>query len=335
MTATQTKIHTVTGTIDASALGRTLTHEHLQIGWPGWDSDSLRPGPKRDEILAVALDRVREIQDHGVKTMIDPCPNDLGRDPELMAEVSVKTGLQIICATGLYKEDQGGAPYWKFRAGFGAGPESIAEMFIRDLTVGIGETGIKAGIIKVATGAPAITDYERTILVAAAMASKETGAPITTHTDEGILGDEQQKILTENGVPAHRIIIGHSCGSADTDYHLRIARQGSYLGFDRFGIVIFQPDEVRIASLVKLLEAGAGDRIVVSHDSVWCWRGEPLPDPGPFAAMLETWTPSHFFARIVPKLREAGATDEQIERLVVDNPRRFFSGQPLPDMSAA
>ena len=335
MTATQTKIQTVTGTIDASELGRTLTHEHLQIGWPGWESDSLRPGPKRNEIVAVALDRVREIQDHGVQTMIDPCPNDLGRDPELMAEVSVKTGLQIICATGLYKEDQGGAPYWKFRASFGAGPESIAEMFIRDLTTGIGDSGIRAGIIKVATGTPQISEYERMILTAAAMASKETGAPITTHTDEGILGDEQQKILTENGVPAHRIIVGHSCGSADSDYHLRIARAGSYLGFDRFGITIFQPDEVRISSLVKLIDAGAGDRIVVSHDSVWCWRGEPLPDPGPFAAMLETWTPGHFFARIVPKLREAGVTDEQIERLVVENPRRFFAGEPLAELGAS
>ncbi|RMD83112.1 MAG: phosphotriesterase-related protein [Candidatus Dadabacteria bacterium] len=326
------QINTVTGTITPDELGRTLMHEHLQIAWPGWESDTLRPGPAREEILAVAVDRIQEMQDHGVRTMIDPCPNDLGRDVELMAEAAARTGLQIICATGLYKEDQGGAPYWKFRAGFGATPESIAELFIHELTVGIGSTGIKAGIIKVATATPAITEYERSILVAAAIASRETGAPITTHTDEGKLGDEQQKILTENGVPPHRIIIGHSCGSADFDYHMRIARGGSYLGFDRFGIVIFQPDEVRVSSLKKLLDAGAGDRVVVSHDSVWCWRGEPLPDPGPFEAMLAEWTPTHFFARIVPKLREAGASDEQIERLVVDNPRRFFAGGALPPL---
>ncbi len=323
-------IQTVTGPISPDELGRTLTHEHLQIGWPGWQSDTLRPGPTRDEIFAVAVDRIQSLQDHGVRSMIDPCPNDLGRDVELMAEVSVRTGLQLICATGLYKEDQGAAPYWKFRASFGAAPDSIAEMFIREITVGIGDSGVKAGIIKVATATPAITDYERSVLVAAAKASKETGAPITTHTDEGILGDEQQQILIENGAEPHRIIIGHSCGSADFDYHIGIARRGSYLGFDRFGIVIFQPDEVRIASLKRLVDAGAGGSIVVSHDSVWCWRGEPLPDPGPFAAMLETWTPTHFFERIVPKLREAGIGDVEIDRLVVENPRRFFSGQAPP-----
>jgi phosphotriesterase-related protein len=265
---------------------------------------------------------------HGVATMIDPCPNDLGRDVELMAEISARTGFQIVCATGLYKEDQGGAPYWKFRASFGGGADSIAELYVRELTEGIGATGIKAGIIKVATGHGEISGYERTLLEAAAIASKATGAPITTHTESGTCGDEQQAFLVARGVPAHRIIVGHSCGSADHDYHMRIVRGGSYLGFDRFGLSMLQSDDVRVASMLKLLRAGAGARVVVSHDSVWCWRGEPVPDPAPFAEVLATWTPSHFFERIVPKLRAGGASEEQIERLLVDNPRRFFEGEP-------
>lgn len=326
-----TTIQSVTGPIASDKLGRVLAHEHVMIGWPGWESDTIRPGPTRADALAIARDRVAEIKEHGVATLIDPCPNDLGRDVELMAEIAARTGLNVVCATGLYKEDQGGAPYWKFRAQFGGGPESIAELYVHELTEGIGRTGIRAGIIKVATGHGQVSSYEKTLLEAAAIASKATGAPITTHTEAGTCGEEQQAFLVSKGVPPHRIIIGHSCGSADTSYHMRILRAGSYLGFDRFGLEILQPDEVRVASLLALLRAGAGKRVVVSHDTVWCWRGEPLPDTVPLEPMLSVWRPSHFFERIVPKLLEGGATREQIETLLVDNPRSFFEGvAPAP-----
>ena len=329
MTAPQ-KIQTVTGPIAASELGRTLMHEHMMIGYPGWESDTIRPGSRRTEMVKVCEDHIAEIRAHGVTTMLDPCPNDLGRDVEFAAEISARTGFRVICATGLYKEDEGGAPYWRFRANMGAHPDSIAELFIRELTVGIGDTGIRAGIIKVATGRPTISDYERTILLAAAKASVETGAPITTHTDHGVLGDEQQRILTEAGVPAHRIIIGHSCGTDDHAYHMNIVAGGSYLGFDRFGLEVLHPDAGRVASLLALLNKGAASRVVVSHDSVWCWRGQPIPNTEAFAEMLAAWTPSHFFTGIVPQLLAGGATKEQIATMLVDNPRRFFAGEALP-----
>ena len=67
---------------------------------------------------------------------------------------------------------------------------------------------------------------------------------------------------------------------------------------------------------------------MVSHDSVWCWRGEPIP-PDIMAAMVETWNPTHFSQRIVPQLKDAGVTDTQIDTLLVDNPRRFFAGEKL------
>jgi len=320
------QIQTVTGPIAVSDLGRTLMHEHMMIGYAGWEADTIRPGPRRTDMVKMCEDRIAEMRAHGVATMLDPCPNDLGRDVEFAAELSARTGFRVICATGLYKEEEGGSAYWKFRANFGANSDSIAELFIHELTVGIGETGIRAGIIKVATGSPAITPYERAILEAAAKASVETGAPITTHTDHGALGREQQRILTEAGVPAHRIIIGHSCGTDDHDYHMDIVRGGSYLGFDRFGIEMLQPDAKRVSSLLALLKKGAGSQVVVSHDSVWCWRGQPIPNTEAFAELLAVWTPSHFFTGIVPQLLAGGATAEQIETLLVDNPRRFFAG---------
>ena len=326
---TMTKIATVSGETTPEGLGKTLMHEHLVIGYPGFESHTTRPGPNRDEQFAICIDKIQQLQDLGFKSMLDPCPNDLGRDVELAAKVGQHTGFQIICATGLYKEAEGGVAYWHFRSQFSPVVDAMTELFVRELTEGIGETGIKAGIIKVATGIGEITEHERNVLVAAARASVETGAPITTHTDQGKLGDQQQQILTDNGVPAHRIIIGHSCGTDDHDYHMGLARAGSYLGFDRFGIELIYPDATRVASLVKLIKAGVGDRIVVSHDSVWCWRGEPFP-PELLTNLPEgIFDPTHFSNKIIPQLREAGVNDEEIDQLLVANPRRFFEGEKL------
>jgi phosphotriesterase-related protein len=322
----EVRIPTVTGWITPGELGRTLVHEHVVTGLPGWESDTLAPGFRRREVLARAKDRIAELRDEGIGAMVDPCPADLGRDVELSAELSAATGFPIIAATGLYNEAAGGSAYWKFRTGRGDAAKILADLFVRELSVGIGDTGIRAGLIKVATGLGQITRYERAVLEAAARAALVTGAPVTTHTEDGQLGPEQQALLTSFGLPAHRIVIGHSCGSADPAYHMRIAAGGSYLGFDRFGIEAVQPDDVRVASLLKLLGAGAGARVLVSHDTVWCWRGAPLP-PNP------VWEPTHFTRRIVPKLRAGGAQPEQIEALLVDNPRRFFAGEPLPALA--
>lgn len=327
------KVETVTGPVEIASLGQTLMHEHLLIGYAGWESDTAHPGPGRDEMHSICKDRIQELQARGVTTLLDPCPSDLGRDVEFMAEVAARTGFNVICATGLYKEDEGGTAYWKFRQNLGDGSDAMAEVFIRDLTHGIGETGIKPGIIKLATGHGVISPYERMILDAAAKASIETGAPITTHTDHGTCGDEQQRILVEAGVPAHRIIIGHCCGSSDSDYHQRIAKGGSYLGFDRFGLEILHPDAERVSSLLRLLQAGAEAQIVVSHDTVWCWRGQPIPQPELFAELEAVWQPTHFHDHIVPQLIEGGATEEQIRTMLVDNPRRFFEGAELPPLA--
>lgn len=320
-------VETVTGPIPATSLGRTLMHEHLTAGFSGFEAHTNKPGQSFDTRTRICVDQIHRLRDLEFTSMLDPCPNDLGRDVELMAKVSQETGFNIVFATGLYKESSSGSAYWKYRANFHkdqSGP--MAELFIHELVTGVGDTGIKAGIIKVASDAHKITDYEMTILKAAAMASNETGAPITTHTDEGTMGDEQQRILTSLGVPAHRIIIGHCCATDDHDYHMHIAEQGSYLGFDRFGLEQVFPDAKRIASLVRLIKQGAGDRIVVSSDSVWCWRGEYF-EPKVAEYMRKLLDPTHFTRKIVPQLLSAGITQAQLDTILVDNPRRFFAGE--------
>lgn len=322
---TSTQVNTVTGPISIDDLGVTLMHEHVLIGMPGWQADSLRPGRSRNEIIPVAVEKIQSMQALGIQSMVDPCPNDLGRDVELAAEISSRTGFNIICATGLYKEAEGGHAYWHLPRSLGFGVEAMTELFIHELTKGIGETDIKAGVIKVATGVGKITDYEYDVLSAAARASIETGAPITTHTDEGTMGEEQQAFLVEKGVPAHKIIIGHSCGTTNHDYHMNILDKGSYLGFDRFGMNIVFSDEQRVEALAALLLKQKEKRIVVSHDCVWCMRGDALTEKM-IDKMSVLMDPTHFHRNIVPQLLERGVTQAQIDTMLRDNPRRYFAG---------
>lgn len=317
-------VHTATGTCAAGDLGITLMHEHLLIGWPGWESDTAAPAWDRGEAKRICVDHMLQLKEHGVTALVDPCPIDLGRDVELAAEVSQASGVQVICATGLYKEESGAAPYYKFRGAFADTVAEMTETFVKEVTDGIGSTGIRAGVIKVATGPHRVTDYEKAVITAAARAHKATGAPITTHTDEGTMGREQLAILTAEGVDPRKVVIGHSCGSADLRYHVDLLDAGAYLGFDRFGLELLQPDRLRLAALIGLLGIGCERQIVLSHDTVWCWRGRPLPIP--VETLAPQWDPRHVFLRIIPALRDAGVPQAKIDAMLVDNPRRYFGG---------
>jgi phosphotriesterase-related protein len=315
-------VQTVGGPCAPAELGTTLMHEHLLIGWPGWEAYGDEDRGARRERAARCVARLEELYALGVRTLVDPCPIDLGRDVDLMAEVAERSRVRIVCATGLYKEDQGGAAYFKFRTQFGDAPAEMTDLFVRELTEGIGASGIRAGVIKVATGAHRITPYEEIVLRAAARAHRATGVPITTHTDEGTMGAEQLAILTGEGVAPGAIVVGHSCGSSNLDYHLGLLDRGATLGFDRFGLEILHPDRARLGALIGLLGLGFERQLVLSHDTVWCWRGRPpiLP-PDTLAA----WEPTHIFRRILPRLREAGVPERKIETMLVENPRRYFA----------
>lgn len=309
-----TAINTVTGTITPDQLGPTLIHEHVFVQYGGPSPDCKNPGRARDRIADVCTGYIEQIRQHGIMTLVDPTTVDLGRNVPLLADIAAKSGFNIICATGIYSP----STYVRVRSRLGGNPDAVADMFIRELTDGIDDTGVKAGIIKVVNGAPVIRKDEHELLLAAAKASVATGAPVITHT-EGVLGDEQQRILTGAGVPAHRIIIGHSCLSKNFDYHMSILHGGSYLAFDRFGMPDM-PDEVRADSLLKLIDAGFASRLMVSHDSVWYWVDGPRIGTGAY----KNWVPTNFFERIVPMLNYGGVTDEQIRTMLQDNPRRFF-----------
>lgn len=317
-------INTATGRVEAADLGRTLMHEHLVVGMPGWQSDTRVPAPDFRNMVAACVDRVQELQAGGFTSMVDPCPSDLGRDPELIGEVAARTGFNIIFATGLYNEHHGGATYWStvFRTD-PDGEKRLRDVFVDEIENGVRGTGLKPGILKVGTAFPPFSDYEKGVFRAAAMASLATGTPITTHS-EGVLGDEQLALLKSEGVPASRVIIGHCCGSEDHDYHMRIVNGGGFVGIDRFGIQRPLSDESRIASILKLKEKGALGSLIVSHDSVCCWLGAMLPT-AIADYMREFANPMRFSRVIAPMLESAGVTAAEIETLLVDNPRRYFT----------
>ncbi len=327
------KINTVTGTCTPQELGTTLVHEHLLVAWSGWEADSITvKGFKRNEALKFCVDRLQELKAHGVNTFMDPCPSDLGRDVEFMAEASSKSGMRVICATGLYKEDLGGA-YFKFYMHFGSGANEIAEVYEKEISEGVGDTGIKPGFIKCATGVlkdeagrPHITPYEEMCLRAAARAHKATGAPITTHTDEAMLGPQQLEIFTSEGVDPRRVIIGHSGDTANLQYHVSIMDQGAYLGCDRFGLDFILPDKLRLATVIGLCGVGYANQIVLSHDSVACWKGRAMTLPPEQQHLIANWQPTHLLKNLLPKMREAGLSEDKIKTMLVDNPRRWFAG---------
>lgn len=326
------RINTVTGTCTPAELGRTLVHEHLLVGYPGWQMDALAPGFRREEARAHAIEWMHRLQGHDVRTFLDPCPMDLGRDVEFMADVAQASGMRVICTTGAYFEEQGLT--YTFR---NLPLDDIAAIYEKEIREGIGETGIKAGLIKVATGAQRISDYERKLLMAAGRAAVRCDVPIITHTQEATCGPEQVEILSAEGVPAHRILVGHSDGIDDPAYHRRIVATGSYIGFDRLGIEAIVPDAVRVKNIASLCRDGHVRHVCLSHDSnCGAWLGRPIfapnmpLDPAEIPKLLPNWTPTHLFERVIPMLREAGVPERAITTMIEENPARWFDGREPP-----
>jgi phosphotriesterase-related protein len=316
------QIQTVTGEISSDELGATLMHEHLLMGFAGWESDTGAPAQDEEEMIRRCVDRIEELKAGGFSSLLDPCPTDLGRDPEFYAKVAERTGFNILFATGIYNEFLG-SPYWRFKIDWDPdGADHLANMYVDELTEGVGPSRRRPAVIKLAVGKDPESNFENKAVKAAALASKATGAPIITHT-EGVGGDLLLDKLKALGVPAHRIIIGHSCDSSDAAYHRRIVDGGSYIGFDRFGLVYQQSDEERVRHLHSLIEDGYSDQLIVSQDCAFCQRGRAMPEAG-----LAT-NPMHFSQNIAPKLRALGVAQATLDGIFRDNPRRYFEGGTL------
>jgi phosphotriesterase-related protein len=183
--------------------------------------------------------------------------------------------------------------------------------------------------VKIATGAHHVSEYETKLVRAGARAARETGVPLISHTQEATCGHDQIDLVTGEGVSPDRLLVGHSDGIDDHEYHRSLAERGAFVGFDRFGITLILPDEVRVKNILKLADAGYTRNVLVSHDSISCWQGRPVPFANrheDVLAMLPDWRPTSILTKIVPQLREGGLSEADIATILVDNPRRFFTG---------
>ena len=321
-------VNTVRGPVAVDELGKTLMHEHFFFGYPGFLGNSNYPIDK-EEIIRVGMEVAAKVQQHGVKTVVDATPNEAGRDPELLKEISERTGLHIICSTGFYYEGEGAPAYFKFKQGLGTAENEIYEMYMKEITEGIGNTGIKPGVIKLGSGKDAISDYEKMFFKVAARVQKETGISIITHTQEGTMGPEQAELLISEGADPKRILIGHMDGNTDIKYHIRTLEQGVFVGFDRFGIQGFvgaPMDSERVSVLIGLIGSGYADQLIMSHDTVNHWLGKAPEWPEELQKLIVNWHPGNIFENIIPALLKGGVTEEQIDTILVKNPNRIFGG---------
>jgi len=321
-----TKINTVMGPVSADELGVTLMHEHLVFSYLGWECDALSPPYDREAAANVCIEALREAKSLGLKTLIDATATDMGRDVELQKIVSENLGINIICATGFYTEKYGKAGYFKFRSMVYDIVSELCETLVKEITQGIGNTGVKAGVIKVGTGHGRISSYEEKVLRAAARAQKETGVPIITHTESGTMGPEQADLLISEGADPKRVVIGHMCGNSDLSYHVSVLEKGVNIAFDRLGIDVLFPDKLRKACLIGLIGSGYADKIFLSQDC-WAYRlGRSFEFTEATKPLLANWTYVHVIKNIIPALKEAGVSQDKINALMVGNPQRLFGG---------
>lgn len=324
-----TQVNTVTGRVSSEELGKTLMHEHFIFGYPGYYADFNFGGFDRDEHMAVALNVAEQAKSRGVQTIVDATPNDCGRDANFLKEASERGGINVVCSTGYYYEAEGAPAYFKFRSALGDAETEIYEMMVHEIIHGIGDTGVKAGVIKLASSKDEITPYEQMFFRAGARAQRETGVPIITHTQEGTMGPEQAELLMAEGANPNRTAIGHMDGNTDVAYHSATLAHGVNIAFDRFGVqgIVGAPmDEMRTTALIGLLGMGHGDNMLLSHDKVNVWLGRPLHFPEAVADLLKNWHTTHLFDDIVPKLKDAGISEKRIDAIFDDNVQKLFGG---------
>jgi phosphotriesterase-related protein len=305
-------------------LGATLMHEHIfglspEIlwNWPdipeGWDLETR---------AAEAAGKLNALKAHGVDTIVDLTVIGLGRYLPAVQRVAEQTEVNIVAATGLYTYDK--IPDYFGNRGPGSlfgGPDRLADFFVRDIREGIGRTGVRAGMLKAATGKAGFTPGVERVLRAVAQAHLETGVPITTHSESSVRGGlDQQRLLEGEGVDLGNVVIGHAGDSTDLGYLEELIAGGSYLGMDRFGIE-FLSFEDRVATVAALCARGYADRLVLGHDS-YCFNDRFEP------AVVKERHPNYHLLHIaqdaLPAFRAAGVTDEQIHLMLVDNPRRIL-----------
>lgn len=298
-------IRTVLRDIPKEQLGITMAHEHFIVDLARVRKDNI----SKIETIEEVIPEIKLMQDLNVKSAFEVSTIDLGRDVKKLKQISEITGLNIVCSTGFYLHQ-----FHPERLNE-ADAEQIADIYIKELTEGIDGTDIKAGLIaEIATSPEGFIGNEKKILEAAAIASVKTGAAVSTHTGKNTAFETVDTLLNL-GVNPNKVIIGHQDLIDDTNYHIELLKRGINIGFDTCGKSAYMPDETRAKNIIKLIEAGYGDHIVLSNDISRRTYFTSYGQQGYLAVMKI----------IVPLLKEYGATQQQINKLLIDNPAEIVN----------
>lgn len=311
-------VETVLGPVDANELGWTLSHEHVLVGM-GEDNHHYPWLFNWEASRQNAIKELTEAREGGIGALIDLTTPDLGRDVEFVRDVSRASGMHVIAATGIWRDIP--RSFWTRDI------DSIADIFVREIEVGINDTGVKAGCIKVANDMGGVTPEGERILRGAARACKRTGCPISTHqwAPEKV-GQRQLEIFIEEGAPMDRIAIGHSADTTDVDYLEGLLKAGVYLSMDRYPGAAGRPNwEQRNTTVKALIDRGWADRLMLGHD----YAPAPIPAgmPAPTGPAASEPTRYLFVSNVaLPALQAQGVSDEIVDTMMRDVPRRFLTG---------
>src|SRR3954451_7515707 len=316
------EVQTVAGPIDAQDLGKTLIHEHFR----GRDEAVAHQWPHaydEDEEWRLCMEQANAVKEHGVKTIVEPTAMLLGRNVPLLQRIAEESGLNIVTCTGIYTYDH--LPhYFQNRDA-----DAMADLFVHDIEQGIQGTDVKAAFIRCSADEPGVTENIEKVHRAVARASLRTGAPIMAHSrPANQTGFRQIEIFEEEGVDLSKVQIAHTGDTDDLDYIERVLDKGVYIGMDRYGLEIFLPIEKRNATVTALLERGYADRMFLSQD--YCatldWYPVEVEEQLLAAGAAKDWSMTLVFDQVIPALRDAGMTDDQLETMMVENPRRWLWG---------
>jgi phosphotriesterase-related protein len=320
------QIQTATGPVDTAALGQVLMHEHVFVLTPDVQQNYPEEWGSEDARVSDAVAKLTALAATGVRTIVDPTVVGLGRYIPRIQRVAEQVDLNIVVATGCYTYKD--VPFFFHHRGpaldaaLGTSvPDPMVDMFVGDLEQGIAGTGVRAAFLKCAIDAPGLTTGVERVMRAVARAHGRTGAPITVHTHPGTRqGLAVQRVFAEEGVDPRRVVLGHSGDTTDADHLSELADAGFLLGMDRFGINLDTTFEARADIVVEMCRRGYAESMVLSQDAA-CYID--WVDPA-VMAMLTDWRYTHIHEDVLPYLREHGVTDEQIDTMLVANPRRYF-----------
>ncbi|MCA1722612.1 MAG: phosphotriesterase-related protein, partial [Actinobacteria bacterium] len=274
---------------------------------------------------AEAVEKLQALVESGVQTIVDPTVDGLGRNIPRIVRINEQVpDLNILVATGVYTYTD--VP--SFFAHRGPAvlpdlPEPMVELFVKDIEHGIQGTDVKAAFLKCAIDHHGLTSGVERVLRACAKAQLQTGVPLMVHTHPGSkTGLEVQRVLADEGVSPSNVLLAHSGDTSDADHLQALAEAGFLLGMDRFGIDLEMDHAARVGIVVELCKRGFAGSMVLAQDAA-CYLDWIQPDLMP---MLPDWNYLHVQKDVVPALLEAGVTQEQVDQMLVGNPRRFFGG---------